>query len=123
VFSVVREGRFAVIGFRRTVRTPQSDQFQVVDWDRLTDDGLPLGVGRLDVHYTESTAVATLLLWEEYLDVDIRHLVDLVVDELLSADGVPADYMVDVVTAHTGNFYSFSSFEEGQEQGNGDARA
>ncbi len=109
-----------MIGFRRTVRTPHSDQFQVVDWDRLTDDGLPLGVGRIDIHYTEETAVGTLLLWEEYLAVDIRHIVDLVVDELLSADGVPADYVVDVVTAPTGNFYSFSSFEEEAEQGNGD---
>src|SRR5689334_17937961 len=65
--SVLREERMAIYNFEREIRTPQSEAFVI---EREGEE-----IGRVDLHYSGSTAYATLNVPADIDDDTIEELI------------------------------------------------
>ena len=106
--------------FERECRTTQSECYIV----ELNDEE----VGRVDIHYTNSVAYATLCVPESLTDEDIRELISEVDERLvLTTDPFREDFVVTVWAGRESAVFSDEDFEgeededdEDDEDSNGD---
>lgn len=85
---------------KRLVRTVSSEQYALFDLDRLDEeDGMPLIIGKLDLHYTAEGVYGTLLLWDDatrQLGTEQRgEFIYALLDEVSQPMGVPNEYVVE----------------------------
>jgi hypothetical protein len=103
---------------RRLVRTPYSDQFALFDLDKTDASYDPVSIGKLDLHYTADATYGTFLLWNKAIEGlpqdQIRHLVEITLQELCEPMGVPAFYAIEFFAPHLGT-YVLHHNEEGDE--------
>lgn len=50
---------------KRLVRTPSSEQYALFDLEQIDSSGLPMTIGKLDLHYTGEGVYGTILLWDD----------------------------------------------------------
>ena len=95
--------------FERECRTPQSESYIV----ELDDEE----VGRIDIHYTNSVAYATLCVPESLTDEDIRELISEVDERLvLTTDPFREDFVVTVWAGRESAVFSDEDFEGEDEE-------
>jgi hypothetical protein len=101
---------------RRLVRTPSSEQYAIFDLDRTDEAYDPLSVGKIDLHYANEGVYGTFLLWKgavENLPADqVNLLVEVILQELGEAMGLPSFYAVEFFTPDLGS-YVFHTSEDG----------
>jgi len=100
---------------QRIVRTAQSEQYALFDLSRLDADGLPLSLGKLDLHYTEEGTYGTVVLWSE-LVADVESFVHSLMEELSSPMGVSGEYLVECVLAAESSYCVVTNIVEGDEE-------
>jgi hypothetical protein len=102
--------------FERECRTNQSESYII----ELDDEE----VGRVDIHYTNSVAYATLCVPESLTDEDIRELISEVDERLvLTTDPFREDFVVTVWAGRESAVFSDEDFEgedDGDDDDNGD---
>jgi hypothetical protein len=95
--------------FERECRTPQSESYIV----ELDDEE----VGRVDIHYTNSVAYATLCVPERLTEEDIRELVSEVDERLvLTTDPFREDFVVTVWAGRETAVISDEDFEDEEDE-------
>jgi len=101
---------------KRIVRTLQSEQYSIFDVDKLDDDGLPVSLGKLDLHYTAEGTYGTLLLWRNQVadvaDDSFRALVQEIMDEYSAPMGVPGEFLVECILADEQDYRVFTNMTE-----------
>ena len=100
--------------FEREARTPYSESYTIEDAEH--------SLGRVDVHYTNSVAYATLAVHESLSDDAIQELIAEIDEQLVtSADPYREDFIVTVWRGQEiGTFADEPEFGEGED---GDAVA
>jgi len=98
---------------KRIVRTLQSEQYALFDIEHLDDDGLPVSLGKVDLHYTDHGTYGTLLLWQERFaslsDDDLQLFAQGLLDEFSTPMGVSGEYLVECVLAPEDAYALFSN--------------
>src|SRR5881396_2563981 len=95
--------------FERECRTPQSESY-IVELDEEE-------VGRIDIHYTNSVAYATLCVPESLTSEDIRELISEVDERLvLTTDPFREDFVVTVWTGRETGTYSDEDLEGEEDE-------
>ncbi len=119
--------------FERECRTPYSEGYviilrperlQTVEPEDISGDVLQVAglpdpesqgdeIGRVDIHYSDSAAYATLCVPESLTDQDIRDLVSEIDERLvLTADPFREDLAVTVWAGREAAFFSDDAFED-----------
>lgn len=84
---------------KRLVRTPASEQYALFDLDRSDADGMPITIGKLDLHYTGEGMYGTLLFWDERIrtmaEGTRRTFVRALLNDLAQPMGVPNEFVVE----------------------------
>jgi hypothetical protein len=97
---------------KRIVRTLQSEQYSIFDLDRL-EDGVPVSLGKLDLHYTAEGTYGTLLLWRKQVatvdDNSFRALVQEILDEYSAPMGVPGEFLIECILADEQDYKVFTN--------------
>lgn len=100
---------------KRIVRTLQSEQYSIFDLDRL-EDGAPVSLGKLDLHYTAEGTYGTLLLWRNQVaivdDNSFRALVQEIMDEYSAPMGVPGEFLIECIQADEQDYKVFTNMTE-----------
>ncbi len=98
---------------KRILRTLQSEQYALFDMDRLDEEGLPVSLGKLDLHFAEDGTYGTLLLWRERFvslaDDELQHFVQGLLDEFSTPMGVSGEYLVECALAPEEDYQLFSN--------------
>jgi hypothetical protein len=101
---------------KRIVRTLQSEQYAFFDLDHLDKDGLPLSLGKADLHFTDQAVYGTLLLWRAHFahwpDGQLRSFVQELMDELGTPMGVPGEFVIECVLADEQDYSLYSNMLE-----------
>lgn len=84
---------------KRLVRTPASEQYALFDLDRSDAEGMPITIGKLDLHYTAEGMYGTLLFWDERIrtmaEGTRRTFVRALLNDLAQPMGVPNEFVVE----------------------------
>lgn len=100
---------------RRLVRTPHSEQFALYN---LQDEGAPVSVGKLDLHFTPDGLFGTLLLWdaefEEWKASRLEAFVRGLVEDLCEPQGMPEVYAIEYFAPSLDTYHFFTNMEEGE---------
>ncbi|MFC2031583.1 hypothetical protein ACFLWA_12760 [Chloroflexota bacterium] len=87
---------------RRLVRTASSEQYALFDLDQTDANYDPLSIGKLDIHFSESGAYGTFLLWRVAVagiaPEQVRALAQATIEEICEPVGVPAFYAIEFFT-------------------------
>lgn len=101
---------------RRLVRTPSSEQYALHDQDQKGEDGLPVCVGKIDLHYTEAGTYGTCLLWKAPCESLSSEMLDSVVRDLVvgfaEPMGVSGEYVVELFIPSLDSYKVYSNMEE-----------
>jgi hypothetical protein len=100
---------------QRIVRTAQSEQYALFDLSRLDADGLPLSLGKLDLHYTDEGIYGTVVLWSDRVE-DAESFVHNLMEELSSPMGVSAEYLVECMVATESSYGVVTNIVEDEEE-------
>jgi hypothetical protein len=107
------------IKIKRRVRTPQSEQWALFDYDVLDENDQPTNIGKVDIHYDPEVAYITFLLWSEFtdgMDEDaLQELIEEVVDEITEPIGAPGDYSLDFFTPSLKDYKFQTSLEDEED--------
>lgn len=103
--------------FERQARTPYSEHYLIREEDQQ--------IGRLDLHFGETTVHASLAVEEKLTEDEIMDLIDLIDDELVGGSDVPRDdFVIAVYQGREVGVYTDEYFEgeededEEEEEGN-----
>ena len=81
------------------MRTPSSEQYALFDLDQVDADGLPMTIGKLDLHYTVEGVYGTVLLWDEasrkLAPAQRSAFIHALLGEVVQPMGVPNEYVVE----------------------------
>lgn len=106
---------------RRIVRTWRSEQFALFDLDHLDAEGLPLSLGKVDLHFTDEGTYGTLLLWREHFsdlpDEELRGFVQGLMDEFITPMGVPGEFLIECVLPAEQDYTLYSNMLDLDEEG------
>lgn len=84
---------------KRLVRTPSSEQYALFDLDQVDADGLPMTIGKLDLHYTAEGVYGTVLFWDEasrrLAPAQRSDFIHALLGEVVQPMGVPNEYVVE----------------------------
>ena len=84
---------------KRLVRTPSSEQYALFDLEQIDGEGMPMTIGKLDLHYTGEGVYGTVLLWDDAsrrLAPDQRSaFIHALLGEVVQPMGVPNEYVVE----------------------------
>ena len=84
---------------KRLVRTPSSEQYALFDLEQVDADGLPMTIGKLDLHYTVEGVYGTVLLWDEasrrLAPAQRSAFIHALLGEVVQPMGVPNEYVVE----------------------------
>ena len=95
--------------FDRECRTQQSESYVI----ELDDEE----IGRVDLHYTNAVAYATLCVPESLTDEDIRGLITDIDEQLvLSTDPFREDFVVTVWAGREAAVFSDEDFEDDEDE-------
>jgi hypothetical protein len=104
------------VQLKRIVRTWQSEQYGLFDLDRLDEDGLPVSLGKLDLHYIDEGTYGTLLLWgsqfETTAEDELELFVQRVIDELSAPMGVSGEFLIECMLAADDEYRVYSNMVE-----------
>ena len=108
--------------FRRSTRTPHSEEIEIFDLENRDEGGEPVDIGKIDVHYADEQVAGTLLIWAEYAmafgrahqtdGVTMADLINEVIDEVIEPVGVAEDYSIAVFYPPRDRSEYFSSFDD-----------
>ncbi|MCG2768714.1 MAG: hypothetical protein ABIK79_13925 [Chloroflexota bacterium] len=101
---------------RRLVRTPTSEQYALHDQEQKGDDGLPVCVGKIDLHYTEEGTYGTFLIWKDRCESLSQEVLDAVVKDFVvgfaEPMGVSGEYVVELFVPPLDSYKVYSNMEE-----------
>jgi len=104
------------VKLRRLVRTSTSEQYALHDQDQKGDDGLPICVGKIDLHYTGEGIYGTFLIWKDQCENLSQELLDAVVRDLVvgfaEPMGVSGEYVVELFVPSLDSYKVYSNMEE-----------
>lgn len=84
---------------KRLVRTPSSEQYALFDLEQVDADGMPMTIGKLDLHYTGEGVYGTVLLWDEasrrLAPTQRSAFIHALLGEVVQPMGVPNEYVVE----------------------------
>lgn len=84
---------------KRLVRTTSSEQYALFDLEQVDPGGLPMTIGKLDLHYTAEGVYGTILLWDDAsrrLTAGQRSaFIRALLGEVTQPMGVPNEYVVE----------------------------
>jgi hypothetical protein len=105
---------------KRLVRTPASEQYALFDIDQVDIDGIPLTIGKLDLHYTGEGVYGTILLWD---DASLRltasqrsAFIRALLNEVTQPMGVPNEYVVEFFAPTLDAYEVFHNVGAGSEK-------
>ena len=105
---------------RRLVRTPHSEQYALFDLNQTDASYDPISIGKLDLHYTGDAIYGTFLLWHKAIEGipedQVRHLVEITLQELCEPMGIPAFFAVEFFAPDLSTYVLHSNEEEDGEQ-------
>jgi len=108
-------------------RTSNSEAISIFDTDVNDENGSPVNIGKLDMHFVDDQIVGTLLIWQEYAtgysrthgpgsDETLDTLIDEILTEATEPLGIPSEYGIEVYYPSVTN-HSFISNYAGDEEG------
>ena len=84
---------------KRLVRTPSSEQYALFDLEQADAAGLPMTIGKLDLHYTSEGVYGTILLWDDasrrMTAAQRGAFIRALLGEVTQPMGVPNEYVVE----------------------------
>jgi hypothetical protein len=105
---------------KRLVRTPSSEQYALFDIDQMDLDGIPLTIGKLDLHYTGEGVYGTILLWDEaslrLTALQRNTFIRALLNEITQPMGVPNEYVVEFFAPTLDAYEVFHNVGAGTEQ-------
>jgi hypothetical protein len=104
---------------KRLVRTPSSEQYALFDLDQTDSSGLPMTIGKLDLHYTAEGVYGTILLWDDasrrltpgQRSAFLRALLG----EVTQPMGVPNEYVVEFFAPNLDEYEVYHNVGAGDE--------
>ncbi len=101
---------------KRLVRTHSSEQYALFDLAQTDDEGEPLTIGKLDLHYTGEGTYGTILLWEmgpQQIEPERRRLfVRALLSELVLPMGLPNEFVVEFFAPTLDEYEVFHNLDE-----------
>jgi hypothetical protein len=105
---------------KRLVRTPSSEQYALFDLEQVDGGGVPMTIGKLDLHYTGEGVYGTILLWDEssrrltggQRSAFIRALLG----EVTQPMGVPNEYVVEFFAPTLDEYEVYHNVGAGDEE-------
>jgi hypothetical protein len=113
------------IKLKRAVRTPHSEEIDIIDGDLRDENDEPINIGKLEVHYLNDQVVGTLLIWEEFAqgynrtqgaNVLMDDLIETILSEVTEPIGVAAEYGIEIYFPSVLNHSFASRYAEDDEQ-------
>ena len=100
IWASTTDGRNIVnLKLKRLVRTPSSEQYALFDLEQSDADGLPMTIGKLDLHYTAEGVYGTVLLWDDasrrLAPAQRSAFIHALLGEVVQPMGVPNEYVVE----------------------------
>jgi len=87
---------------KRLVRTQSSEEYALFDLDQMTADGVPMTIGKLDLHYTGEGVYGTILLWDnasrQLKPAQRSAFIHALLGEITQPMGIPNEYVVEFFT-------------------------
>ena len=84
---------------KRLVRTPSSEQYALFDLEQIDGEGMPMTIGKLDLHYTGEGVYGTVLLWDDasrrLAPAQRSAFIHALLGEVVQPMGVPNEYVVE----------------------------
>lgn len=119
------------IKLKRVVRTPHSEEIDIIDSDIHDENDQPVNIGKLEVHYLDDQVVGTLLIWQEFAQGYSRtqgangvmdDLIEAILSEVTEPIGVSSEYGIEIYFPSVINhsFASHYSEEDEDEEGSDD---
>ncbi len=104
---------------KRIVRTLQSEQYALFDLDHLDEEGLPLSLGKADLHFTGEGTYGTLLLWRHhFVDLpqeELRSFVQEIMDDFSVPMGMPGEFLIECILADEQDYTVYSNMLDTEE--------
>ncbi len=108
---------------KRLVRTPSSEQYALFDLEQVDADGLPMTIGKLDLHYTVEGVYGTVLLWDEasrkLAPAQRSAFIHALLGEVVQPMGVPNEYVVEFFAPTLADYEVMHNVGAGDESNEG----
>ena len=108
---------------KRLVRTPSSEQYALFDLEQVDADGLPMTIGKLDLHYTVEGVYGTVLLWDEasrrLAPAQRSAFIHALLGEVVQPMGVPNEYVVEFFAPTLAEYEVMHNVGAGDESSEG----
>ena len=105
---------------KRLVRTPSSEQYALFDLEQVDAGGLPMTIGKLDLHYTGEGVYGTILLWDDSsrrLTSGQRNaFIRALLGEVTQPMGVPNEYVVEFFAPTLDEYEVYHNVGAGDEE-------
>ncbi len=120
------------IKLKRAVRTPHSEEIDIIDGDLRDENDEAVSIGKLEVHYLDDQVVGTLLIWQEFAqgynrsqgsNVVMDDLIETILSEVTEPIGVPSEYGIEIYFPSVINHSYASHYAEDDEQMEGEEDA
>ncbi|GIV74816.1 MULTISPECIES: hypothetical protein [Caldilinea] len=96
---------------KRLVRTASSEEYALFDLDQIAANGVPMTIGKLDLHYTGEGVYGTLLLWDDASrrlhPAQRSAFIHALLEEITQPMGIPNEYVVEFFTPTLENYQVF----------------
>jgi hypothetical protein len=103
------------------VRTPYSEQYALYHPNQLDDEGRPLSLGKLDLHYTDDGIFGTVLLWRSFAmqhsERAIHDMIRVLMADFAAPMGVPGEYTVEYYVPEDDEYAVISTAVDEDEAG------
>jgi hypothetical protein len=104
---------------KRLVRTASSEQYALFDLEQVDGAGLPMTIGKLDLHYTGEGVYGTILLWDDAsrrLTPGQRNaFIRALLGEVTQPMGVPNEYVVEFFAPTLAEYEVYHNVGAGEE--------
>lgn len=105
---------------KRLVRTPSSEQYALFDLEQVDADGMPMTIGKLDLHYTGEGVYGTVLLWDEasrrLAPTQRSAFIHALLGEVVQPMGVPNEYVVEFFAPTLADYEVMHNVGDGGEE-------
>lgn len=104
---------------KRLVRTPSSEQYALFDLEQADAAGLPMTIGKLDLHYTNEGVYGTILLWDDasrrMTAAQRGAFIRALLGEVTQPMGVPNEYVVEFFAPTLAEYELYHNVGAGDE--------
>ena len=105
---------------KRLVRTPSSEQYALFDLEQVDAAGLPMTIGKLDLHYTSEGVYGTILLWDDasrrMTPAQRGAFLRALLGEVTQPMGVPNEYVVEFFAPTLAEYELYHNVGTGAEE-------